>query len=315
MRKETRGSLILASASALLAALARFSPAFCAFYARHFFPLVRSTFFALNRYAPRWPFVASAALIGLLFLRRPILRGFPARLLLLFSGLLAAFCALWLPLYGVPERQIGTSCPTLDQARAFVEQLNRSGTLFPEDASALEEWISRALTAAEEALGGRLAAPRAIQGHRLADRLGVAGFYNPLTGQTIVNADDRPLLIPFTICHELAHQAGIAREDLANQAAWMLCQHVGGVFADSAALQMLLYAAQDLSAGALESLKADMKEAVRREFVASNGSNSASSGLGQRLFLHLSDAFLRLCGVRRGAESYKDVLLLIPPCS
>lgn len=315
MRREIRGSLMLAGTSVLLAALARFSPGFCAFYAQRLFPLVRHALFALNRCAPRWPFAASAAMLGLLFLRRPIVRRLPSRLLLLVSGLLAAFCALWLPLYGVPEQQVGTPRPALDLACAFVEQLNRSETPFPEDASALKEWISRALAAAEEAMGCRLTTPRVIRGNLLADRLGVAGFYNPLTGRTVVNADDRPLLIPFTICHELAHQAGIAREDQANQAAWMLCRRIGGVFADSAALQMLLYAAQDLPTGALERLESEMKEAVRREFVASNGSNSAGSGDLQRLFLRLSDAFLRLCGVRRGAESYRDVLLLIPPCS
>ena len=46
----------------------------------------------------------------------------------------------------------------------------------------------------------------------LFSALGIAGLYFPFTGEAIVNGDDLPDTLPFTICHELAHQAGFARE-------------------------------------------------------------------------------------------------------
>ena len=69
--------------------------------------------------------------------------------------------------------------------------------------------------------------------------------------------------------------------------------------------------AHELPEEALADLSAQMKEAVRREFVASNGSGKHIPAL-QRAFQRLSDGFLRLCGVSRGEKSYSDVLLLIP---
>ena len=45
---------------------------------------------------------------------------------------------------------------------------------------------------------------------------GIEGYYNPLSGEANVNMDLPPFTLPFTICHEIAHQTGIAKEDEAN---------------------------------------------------------------------------------------------------
>jgi hypothetical protein len=45
---------------------------------------------------------------------------------------------------------------------------------------------------------------------------GIEGYYNPLSGEANVNMDLPPFILPFTICHEIAHQTGIAKEDEAN---------------------------------------------------------------------------------------------------
>src|SRR5690606_3819350 len=50
----------------------------------------------------------------------------------------------------------------------------------------------------------------------LMQHLGIQGYYNPWTGEAQVNRYLPSFMLPFVICHEMAHQAGIAAEDDAN---------------------------------------------------------------------------------------------------
>lgn len=47
-------------------------------------------------------------------------------------------------------------------------------------------------------------------------KIGVLGYYNPFTGEAQTVNGLPPTSYPFTIAHEMGHQAGIAREDNAN---------------------------------------------------------------------------------------------------
>ena len=50
----------------------------------------------------------------------------------------------------------------------------------------------------------------------IGNYMGYSGYYNPLTGEGQVNTKVPGFLIPFVACHEMAHQAGYARENEAN---------------------------------------------------------------------------------------------------
>lgn len=50
----------------------------------------------------------------------------------------------------------------------------------------------------------------------LMQHLGIQGYYNPWTGEAQVNKYLPSFMLPFVICHEMAHQSGIAAEDDAN---------------------------------------------------------------------------------------------------
>jgi len=45
---------------------------------------------------------------------------------------------------------------------------------------------------------------------------GFLGYYNPFTGEAQVNTDVPPFVIPYTTCHEMAHQLGYGSESEAN---------------------------------------------------------------------------------------------------
>lgn len=51
---------------------------------------------------------------------------------------------------------------------------------------------------------------------RLGNYLGFLGYYNPFTGESQVNTATPPFVIPYTACHEAAHQLGYGSEDEAN---------------------------------------------------------------------------------------------------
>jgi hypothetical protein len=51
--------------------------------------------------------------------------------------------------------------------------------------------------------------------------MGYSGYYNPFSGEAQVNTTVPGFLIPFVICHEMAHQAGFAKENEANFAGFL----------------------------------------------------------------------------------------------
>lgn len=89
---------------------------------------------------------------------------------------------------------------------------------------------------------GPAAAPKPILLSGLMSYTGLTGVYSPLTGEANVNTALPPPLLPFTACHEAAHQRGFAREDEANFAAYLACrQHPDPDFRYSGALEALTY--------------------------------------------------------------------------
>ncbi len=72
--------------------------------------------------------------------------------------------------------------------------------------------------------------------------LGVTGIYNPFTGEANVNSDPPLFLLPATVCHEMAHQAGIAPEDEANYVSFTACRRSNNpVFRYSGYLMAMRY--------------------------------------------------------------------------
>ncbi len=50
----------------------------------------------------------------------------------------------------------------------------------------------------------------------LGNYLGFTGYYNPFSGEAQVNTTVPAFVLPYTTCHEIAHQLGYAKEDEAN---------------------------------------------------------------------------------------------------
>ena len=140
-------------------------------------------------------------------------------------------------------------------------------------------------------------------------------MYFPFTGESLVNPTDLPDTLPFTICHEMAHQAGFAREDEASFAAFLACESSEWLsFRYSAHFTALLYAMKALyveNPSAWEKCVNSMSPALYERFVSANGLMSFPTGIIRKAQLMVTDAFLRFSGDVSGTASYERFIWLI----
>lgn len=143
--------------------------------------------------------------------------------------------------------------------------------------------------------------------------LGIQGYYNPFTGEAQVNNMLPKFMQPFVVCHEMAHQSGIAAEDDANLLSYAICTTAAdGAFAYSGYFNLWLYTQSRLKI--IDSLKAkdflaqlnplsksqlDTLRALRRKY-----RNGLSEYSGQ-----LYDSYLRLHHQKDGINSYDNVAI------
>lgn len=92
-------------------------------------------------------------------------------------------------------------------------------------------------------LGGIYGRPKQVLFPKAMSLMGISGMYFPFTGEANVNTDIPDSMLPCTICHEMAHQRGFAREDEANYIAYFTCSiHPDVDFQYSGTLLASIYA-------------------------------------------------------------------------
>lgn len=145
----------------------------------------------------------------------------------------------------------------------------------------------------------------------MMQHLGIQGYYNPFTGEAQVNRFLPSFMLPFVVCHEMAHQAGIAAEDDANLLAYVLGVRVKDTaFNYSAYLNLWLYTNARVrridtntsnffrySLNPVTQAHLDTLRSIRRRY--SGEVNAYSS--------YLYDEYLKLHRQKEGIESYDKV--------
>ena len=106
---------------------------------------------------------------------------------------------------------------------------------------------------------------------------GFTGYYNPFTGEAQINTLVPKFILPYTTCHEIAHQLGYAKEEEANFVGYLAATSSSDtLFHYSTYLDLFVYAnrqlfyvdsvaAKDFAKQLLPEVKADIKE--WREFL------------------------------------------------
>jgi hypothetical protein len=211
----------------------------------------------------------------------------------------------------------------------LVAETNRARALVEEDArgvgrvrGGVEGTLHRAMAAVRAAapsypvLRGPFGTPKRVLLSTGMSYLGISGIYLPFTAEANVNVIVPASQLPFTACHELAHQGGIAPEDEANFLAYAAClRHPDADFRYSGAFNAALYAlgalAQVDARRARE--RAQWSEAVRRDIEELRAWNERYQGPAEEAARAVNDAYLKTQGVGEGVRSYGrmvDLLIL-----
>jgi len=139
----------------------------------------------------------------------------------------------------------------------------------------------------------------------------IQGYYNPFTGEAQVNKNLPAFMLPFVICHEIAHQQGIAAEDDANLLSYAVSTLVpDNAFRYSAYFNIWLYTHRRLySRDSLianqqkEKLNRLTKEHIQQLIALRNKYNSDLSDYSGAIY----DGYLKMHHQNEGIRSYNKV--------
>lgn len=142
--------------------------------------------------------------------------------------------------------------------------------------------------------------------------LGIQGYYNPISGEGQFNRFIPPFMHPFVVCHEMAHQAGIAAEDDANLLAYILSAESNSAsFRYSAHFNLFLYAYSDLKVKdsvAAAQVFARLNQQSKNDLDTLRKMNRRYRSKFRGISTALYDEYLRLHGQDEGIQTYNDVI-------
>jgi len=262
-----------------------------------------------------WPvaeliFVAGAPAALFFLLRALIRRRAPRGTALALSAVLLLYAILWVPMTRVPAREskpyetwrLMKLCQVLGDQAAELRGETVSPGAVPEGAR--EAVSSLGLT------GRALRAPKFSRFPQLLKALKIAGLYSPWTGEAILSPLEPSFALPFLASHELAHAAGVAREDEANFVAYQACMAGDRSFQYSGTIYALRYAMDALRAIDLDKwfeIRRGFSDGVREDFTRIDDLGGAAGGLAA-LSDRAAEAFLHLSGQPAGLLSYTGVV-------
>lgn len=130
------------------------------------------------------------------------------------------------PVEDVSVEKLEKLCILLsDQMIAFTDNPEWTNSL--ESLNDMDSIGMEAITAmknlgdSEPSLSGYYPTPKPVYFSKIMSLMGIEGIYSPFTMEANYNNDMTSFLVPFTMCHELAHLKGYMREEDANFIAYL----------------------------------------------------------------------------------------------
>jgi len=143
----------------------------------------------------------------------------------------------------------------------------------------------------------------------------ITGIYPYLLPEAVVNINTPIMSLPHTICHEMAHQLGFAREDEANFIAYMAClQSDNALFAYSAYYTAFSYAMNELRLYDTENWQLIMQNAdknVIKDMERENAYWNHFETVSSEFTSEVNDTYLSIMTVEDGVKSYGGMLELL----
>jgi hypothetical protein len=208
------------------------------------------------------------------------------------------------------------------------QQMNDTRSVLPEDENGcmlLHTSIAQSLSDAYEGLdragevfpelsGSRVSAKPVALSHYWS-YTGIAGMYFPFFGEANVNIDIPAIELPLTMCHEVSHTRGIAREQDANLASFLACiysdrtdfQYSGYQYAFSYCMADLHFADID----AYQNIITKISDAVFRDWQQEGAYWLQFEGPVEQTSTEINDSYLKANQQEEGVRSYTLVTNLI----
>ncbi|KQC02281.1 DUF3810 domain-containing protein [Pedobacter sp. Hv1] len=147
----------------------------------------------------------------------------------------------------------------------------------------------------------------------MVSKIGIEGYYNPLSGEANLNMKLPAWVLPFVTCHEISHQMGVAREDEANLVAYLVgINSKDANFLYSVNYNMLRYILLEVRIKSPEDYatmlnKIDPK--VLANFKAENEFWAKYNGDMSTYMGVAFDKFLKLNKQKSGIDSYQNIVI------
>ena len=146
-------------------------------------------------------------------------------------------------------------------------------------------------------------------------KIGLEGYYNPLSGEANVNMLLPAVDLPFVTAHEIAHQLGVAREDEANLVGYLVATNSNDLnFQYSgyyAILRNVLFEVRLIAPEHYE----ELYKSINARTIADYKSGIAFwQKYNNQMFGYMSvtlDSFLKLNNQHKGIDSYQDIVLWV----
>ena len=144
---------------------------------------------------------------------------------------------------------------------------------------------------------------------------GITGIYFPFTAEANYNNDFPMSLVGSTICHELAHRQGFAREDEANFISYLVCVNSDNDYLNySGLLLATTHSMNKLNENDPQSfyeLAATYSSEVAADLTAERIYWHARTGDVEEAFTRINDTYLKSHDLADGVESYGRMVDLL----
>lgn len=228
----------------------------------------------------------------------------------------------------LPLRQSSTAelkdlCESLvertNEARATLPS-NRDNTLALSPTTSDLQKITRAAydQARKDHIPGienTLSAPKALWISPILSYTGITGIYIPFTAESNYNNDSPVPLIGATVCHELAHRQGFAREDEANFISYLVCTNSQNNYLNySGLLLATIHSMNKLAERDPESYR-ELYALYTKEVIADLNADraywDAYSGEVEETVTRINDSYLKSNNLTDGVASYGRMVDLL----
>lgn len=153
---------------------------------------------------------------------------------------------------------------------------------------------------------------------KLFSIINITGMYVPYTTEANVNKSIPNFSLPFTIAHEMSHQAGIAYEDEANFLAYVATSKSENVFVKySASFETMLYTLSEINKYEInksekyKNLVANISDKVKNDILIYNSYWAKYDTQVAKVSSKVNDAYLKANNQVDGIKSYSRVVTLL----